>query len=73
MISAMGTVWVAVPRLAARASESLTEPGLEYGEGMSTQVTLAGPRASAAMAAVSAESMPPERPITAREKPHLCT
>ena len=46
-------------------------PRLENGDGISTPSTCSAPSASAAMAAVSAESMPPDRPSTALAKPHL--
>ena len=46
---------------------------LEYGDGIRTPRTFGAPTASAAMAAVSAESIPPERPSTTRVKPHLRT
>ena len=42
-----------------------------YCDGMKKAVTRSGPRASAAMAVVRAESIPPERPMTAPEKPLL--
>ena len=48
-------------------------PALENGDGMRTPSTHSGPNASAAMAAVSAESMPPESPSSTRAKPHLRT
>ena len=38
------------------------EPSEEYMEGMEMPQTFSPPHASAAMAATSAESMPPERP-----------
>ena len=58
-----------VGRRAASASSML--PRLENGDGIRTPSTWSAPSASAAMAAVSAESMPPESPSTARAKPHL--
>ena len=67
----IGSVSVSMPRFAASASESSMLPWLENGDGISTPSTCAGPSASAAMAAVSAESIPPDRPSTTREKPHL--
>ena len=45
-----------------RSSASLTECPEEYRLGISTVCTLSEPSASAAMVAVSAESMPPDRP-----------
>ena len=53
-----------------RSSEAI---GLEWTEGIATPVTRSGPSASAATAAVSAESMPPDRPITTPGKPFLST
>ena len=40
-------------------------------EGMRTAVTFAGPRASAAIASTTAESMPPDRPSHTFSKPFL--
>ena len=60
-----------MPRLRARSSESSTLPWLEYGDGIITPSTFSGPTASAAIAAVRAESMPPDRPSSTVEKPHL--
>ena len=49
-------------------------PSDEYGAGHEhAEHVLAAERASAAMAATRAESMPPLRPSTADLKPHLCT
>ena len=62
-----------MPRFCASARASATEPSDEYRLGMVTPHTASGPRASAAMAAVSAESMPPDRPSTTCEKPFLRT
>ena len=44
-----------------------------YGDGMVTPATFSAPRASTAMAATSEESIPPESPTTAREKPFFRT
>ena len=60
-----------MPRFAARARASATEPSDEYGDGIPSPVTFSLPRASTASAATSAESIPPERPRTAERKPHL--
>ncbi len=73
MTSAIGRVSVRMARPSARAWASVTLPALEYGDGMSTPSTFAGPSASAATAATSAESMPPDRPSRARRKPLLAT
>ncbi len=40
---------------------------------MVTPTTFSRPSASTAMAATSAESMPPESPMTTRLKPLFCT
>ena len=40
-------------------------------DGMRTPITFSGPSASQAMAAVSAESTPPDMPITTLENPCL--
>ena len=41
--------------------------------GIETPITFSGPRASTAITAVSAESMPPLSPTTTLRKPHLRT
>ena len=70
-IDSIGTVWKWMPRRWARtAASSLLIPAV-YREGMAMPVTLPGPRARAASTAVSAESIPPERPMTAERKPVL--
>ena len=53
----------------ARASVTLCSE--EYGPGMPTPVTFSLPTASTAITAVRAESMPPLKPISTFEKPHL--
>ena len=55
----------------ASAAASVTDPLLEYREGMDRPWTCPAPRASTAMAATSEESTPPDRPITASVKPFL--
>lgn len=45
----------------------------EYRLGIETQCTFSAPRASTAIAATSAESIPPERPISTEAKPFLRT
>jgi hypothetical protein len=67
----MGSVRVSIPRLRANDSASSMLPRLEKGEGIKTPSTFDGPSASTAIAAVNAESIPPDRPSTTREKPHL--
>ncbi len=60
-------------RLAPSATASVIEPSLEYREGMVTPCTCSAPSASTAMVATSEESIPPESPITASEKPFFET
>ena len=69
----MGTSSQRMPRFAARAKESSTLPRDEYGLGIVSPRTFSGPSASAAMAAVTAESMPPLRPRQTVENPHFVT
>src|ERR1035441_3523699 len=54
-----------------RASASDADDDVRYGIRMAS--TFSGPRAAHAMAALSAESMPPDRPTTTRSKPTLRT
>ena len=54
-----------------RAFESSTLPADEKGLGMEMPRTFEGPSASEASAHTTAESMPPDRPTTALENPHL--
>ena len=54
-------------RASFRVSEALKRVGIEIAS------TCSGPSASAASAATSAESMPPDMPITTRPKPFLRT
>ena len=65
----MAMISKAMPKFSQRACASVMLLSAVYLEGMETQRTFSGPRASAAMAAVRAESMPPERPMTTWEKP----
>ncbi len=58
-----------MPSAAASAAASLREWSEEKREGMDTPSTLAGPSARAARQATTAESMPPESPTRAPEKP----
>ncbi len=60
-----------MPVLAARSKESSTLPREEYGLGIVSPWTFSAPRASAAITAVRAESMPPLRPRQTVEKPHF--
>ena len=48
-------------------------PSDEYRDGIETQCTCSGESASTAIAAVSAESMPPERPMTISANPFFRT
>ena len=54
-----------MPRFRASACESETLPSEEYIEGIVTPSTFSAPSARAASAQVTAESIPPERPMTA--------
>ena len=67
----MGMVWVWMPRLCASSAASSREPCEENWLGMSRPMTLSGPSAWTASAAVRAESIPPESPRRARENPDL--
>jgi hypothetical protein len=51
--------------------ESSTLPAEENGMGMVTARTFFGPTASTARQHVTAESIPPDKPTTAFEKPHF--
>jgi hypothetical protein len=51
--------------------ESSTEPDDENSDGIVTPSTAPGPSASAAIAAVSAESIPPDSPTTIFVNPFL--
>ena len=62
-----------MPRFAASWRLSSMEPEEEYGLGMPMHVTFSAPSASAAMAATSAESMPPLSATTTLLNPHLRT
>ena len=46
-------------------------PGEEYGLGIDTPTTFSAPSARTAIAATTAESIPPLKPSTADLKPHL--
>ena len=60
-----------MPRASAHSAASSRLSAEVKREGISTPITLRGPSASAAMAAVRAESMPPDSPSTAFRKPFL--
>ncbi len=60
-----------MPRLSASAFASSREPAELNRDGIETPRTFSGPSASAAITAVSAESIPPLSPSTADWNPHL--
>jgi hypothetical protein len=60
-----------MPSRPASSLASRRLPSEEYGPGIATPVTPRAPSASTASVAVTAESIPPERPSTALENPHL--
>ncbi len=66
------TVCVTPVRLASSAASS-TDPADEWIDGIATVCTCSAPRASTAIAATSAESMPPDRPSTTEVNPFLRT
>ena len=72
-ISSIATVSSRIPRRSATSIASVTDPGLEYGDGIARARTASGPRASAASVATSAESIPPESPSVTSRKPFLRT
>ena len=72
-IGVIGSAMNSIPRFLASRRASARVPADEYGEGMVTPVTFSWPSASTAMAATSAESMPPESPMTTCLKPFLVT
>jgi hypothetical protein len=61
------------PRLSASRRASVRVASDEYRDGIETQCTRSGPSASAASAAVTAESIPPETPTRTSLKPFLST
>ena len=63
--SEIGSSKVRIPSPSASAPASSSDSGELWREGIRTPVTFLAPMASTATAAVSAESMPPESPITA--------
>ena len=69
----MGMTSKRMPRLAASSLLSSMEPAEEYGLGIPMPRTFSAPRASVAMAATSAESMPPLKATKAFLNPHLRT
>ncbi len=69
----IGTVRACRPWRLTRSSASLTECPEEYWLGISTTCTRSAPIASAAIVAVSAESMPPDSARITEPKPFLRT
>jgi hypothetical protein len=61
------------PVLAASSAASERECCDEYADGIDTPCTAPAPRASTAIAAHTAESIPPESPSTTEAKPFLRT
>ncbi len=66
-------VCMSMPKLFASIAASVREPSLEYRDGIDTPCTCFAPSASTAIAATSAESIPPDNPITTSVKPFLRT
>ncbi len=62
-----------IPSRRATSVASSRLSGEEYLEGIARARTAAGPRASAATTATSAESIPPESPSTTSPNPFLPT
>ena len=69
----MGTLISLIPRLRQSLRASVTLPPELYFDGMETPTTFSAPTASAAMAAVRAESIPPLIPSTTFSKPFFLT
>ena len=68
----ISTVSAGRPRASMSRSASLRLLAEESRQGMRMANTFAGPSARAESAAASAESMPPDRAITARGRPAFC-
>ncbi|OPY06004.1 MAG: hypothetical protein A4E61_00111 [Syntrophorhabdus sp. PtaB.Bin184] len=69
----MGTSMILTPSLFARSKASSDDSRDVNREGMKTHTMLSLPSASAARAATSAESIPPESPITVPLNPFFFT
>ncbi len=69
----MGTVSIRMPSRFAQSTASSTLSGEECMEGIASARTASAPSASTASVATSAESMPPDIPMTTSVKPFLCT
>jgi hypothetical protein len=67
----MGTVSSAIPSRAATSAASSSDVAEVKRDGSITPRTASGPSASAAIAATSAESTPPDRPSSTRRMPDL--
>ena len=72
-VSAIPTVSRRTFSRSAQSIASSMLSGLEIADGIASARTASGPSASAAIVAVSAESIPPERPSTASVNPFLRT
>src|SRR5262245_25307240 len=70
-IDVIGNETTFIPIFFANFIASTMLPFDEKGEGIETPKTLAFPKASTANTAVTAESIPPLRPITTLLNPHL--
>src|SRR5438046_7419537 len=71
--SVIGKVRNSILRFFASVCASALLPAEENGPGMETPSTLSAPKASTAMAATTAESIPPLRPTSTFLNPHLQT
>ena len=72
-MEAIGISRNAIPVRLAMSAASSRECCEEWTLGIPTPYTDAAPRASTAMAAVSAESMPPDMPMTTLPNPFFLT
>lgn len=70
-IGSIGTVRKLSPVRRASSAASPLEWSDEYFDGMEMPYTFCAPSASQAIAATSAESMPPDSPISTDRKPFL--
>ena len=71
--SSIGTMSIRVPSRAAQSRASSTLAGDEYGDGIASRRTASGPSASVASVATSAESIPPDIPMTTSRNPFFRT
>lgn len=72
-IGPIGTVRKLRPVRRASSAASPLECSEEYFDGIDTPYTFCAPSASHAIAATSAESIPPERPMSTDRKPFFAT